>query len=431
MNSVKILFLSPFFYPEAISTGKYNTALVRAMIERGAVVDVVAFHPFYPAWKPVRSNREFEGANIYRGGAWVRYPRNMVLRRSIFELSFTWHAACQCLALRKDTAIAVAIFPPSLFFVLVSYLLPPSIKKIGIVHDLQSILGLNGQGLLKRLLRRGIRRIESGALRSCDRLIVLSEAMARTAIAEFGLDPSRVVVHYPFVTVRANAGNDARLVQLLPQQVEHVVYSGALGKKQNPFGLLEFYRAAAAQLPDVHFHFFSEGPAYDELRKFHGVSPEDRIHFHALVNEADLEELYARSTVQLIPQLEGSTDACFPSKLPNILATGCMVLAICKSDSELGRLLQQTRTGLAADSWEISVLVETLKQALKQARSQSRQQRQAFADGLLSSRFSLELLVDTVFGHADGKRTNPNAFTAARELGLELNAVIPKRGGPE
>ncbi|MGB8475721.1 MAG: hypothetical protein WCE61_16705, partial [Candidatus Acidiferrum sp.] len=51
---IKLWLFSPFFYPETISTGKYNTILSRALAERGVEVNVVTSHPFYPNWKPAR-----------------------------------------------------------------------------------------------------------------------------------------------------------------------------------------------------------------------------------------------------------------------------------------------------------------------------------------------------------------------------------------
>ena len=64
----KAIFLSPFFYPEMISTGRYNTRLVMTMIARGVEVDVVTSYPMYPDWRPKYTQAIIDGAKIYRGG---------------------------------------------------------------------------------------------------------------------------------------------------------------------------------------------------------------------------------------------------------------------------------------------------------------------------------------------------------------------------
>ena len=69
MSSKKnILVLSPFFYPEPISTGKFNTDFVKGLINEGHKITILCFHPFYPAWKVNVSKDLLEGVRIIRGG---------------------------------------------------------------------------------------------------------------------------------------------------------------------------------------------------------------------------------------------------------------------------------------------------------------------------------------------------------------------------
>ena len=81
----KIIFVSPFFYPELISTGKANQHLAEAFVAEGHGVTVVCSHPLYPAWVPVHSNAKIRGIEILRGGARMRYPKAMPLRRLLLE----------------------------------------------------------------------------------------------------------------------------------------------------------------------------------------------------------------------------------------------------------------------------------------------------------------------------------------------------------
>ncbi len=395
MKPTKILLYSPFYYPETISTGKYNTALVRALVERDAEVEVIASHPLYPTWKPVRAGDHVEGTPVHRGGAWVPYSRRPILRRLALEAWFAWHAAWQTLRRRKDTARVVAVFPPSLFFVFAHLLLPSWVRRVGIVHDLQASMGLNGSGLLKRLLHRLVHAVEGWSFRACDHLVVLSYGMAKKCVSDFGVDSAKVSVHYPFVTVKPNGSAGTNLAALLPDSVPHVVYSGALGQKQNSVHLLEFFREASRGLPGVHFHIFSAGPTFDELCNAHAAAPAERVHFHDLVPEADLEELYARSTVQVLSQSDTSSNACMPSKLPNILASGCPVLAICESGSEVWGLLEQTGTGMTGEYGE-GDLVDKLKQLLERAPTHDHAELQRRTADLLARQFNLTALVDAV-----------------------------------
>jgi colanic acid biosynthesis glycosyl transferase WcaI len=395
---IKLWFFSPFFYPETISTGKYNTILSQALAERGVEVNVVASHPFYPNWKPARSNLGLAHTTVYRGGAWVRYPKSVLLRRLVLECWFCFHAIYRTWRDRQDLMTVIGIFPPSLFFLFIGMMIPRSAKKIGIVHDLQGRLGLTGPGVGQRILYQMVKAVEKNVFRSCDKLIFLSHSMAERASEEYGLKLEKVAVNYPFVTVNGENKDESNLAGLFVEGARHVVYSGALGKKQNSYRLYEFFRESALEFPDVHFHLFSGGPTFEELKKAHDSNSCGRIHFHDLVPESDLEELYARSTLQLIPQSDVSSSACLPSKLPNILACGCPVLAICEAGSELAGIVEQIKSSVVAHSWDTEVLLPKLRNALEMANSQSRESRRENAKNLLLDLFSLNALVDCILG---------------------------------
>ena len=85
----KILILSPFFYPEPISTGKYNTDIALKLREEGHQVTVLCSHPFYPEWEAKYSSEELKGITIIRGGRKIKYPKKTSLRRIVLEL---WYA---------------------------------------------------------------------------------------------------------------------------------------------------------------------------------------------------------------------------------------------------------------------------------------------------------------------------------------------------
>ena len=404
--------MSPFFYPEVISTGKYNFALTQALHDAGASVQVVCFHPSYPSWKPSLCFEQLPDVPARRGGRWVRYPRHPLLRRLILELSFAWHAAVSVFRLRHEVDMAVLVFPPSLAALLTDALFPPSVRRIGIVHDLQGMLGLNDGTPMQRVLRRIVHAVEKRAFRSCDRLILLSQDMSAAAKTEFQLDQAKLQVCYPFVTIRNVAHIGSRLAHLFRPSAHHVVYSGALGEKQNSYELAGLFQKAAAALPEVHFHIFSGGPVYNALTAQNSQRSIANLHFHDLVKDSDLAELYSRSTVQVIPLLDLASYACLPSKLPNILAAGCPVLAICNQQSELARLLQLTSSAVVTPSWNPSQFIESVRQALTVAHSSTHELRKSQAQPLLSSYFNLGTLVSAVLDADSPLRQNRSLQSA-------------------
>ena len=91
MTSKKnILLISPFFFPEPISTGKFNTNFVKGLVDKGHKVRVLCFHPFYPDWKVKKSDAQLEGIEIIRGGSKISYPKKIIFRRLVLEFSFAF-----------------------------------------------------------------------------------------------------------------------------------------------------------------------------------------------------------------------------------------------------------------------------------------------------------------------------------------------------
>jgi glycosyltransferase involved in cell wall biosynthesis len=307
-----------------------------------------------------------------------------------------WYAAYVWLTIRRKRFapdLIIAVFPPVLFFCLAKLL--PGCRKVGIVHDFQGILGFSGEGRLSRATQFIVKRVESIAFRYCDRIIVLSESMARLAHKEYGIMEQKIQVAYPFVAITAEKRGRNKLGSILPSGVRHVVYSGALGKKQEPRKLYDFFCAAALRIPNARFHIFSEGPEFDNLRERHTSEPVKGVELHDLVGEEDLAELYDRSTIQVIPVAEGLSEACLPSKLPNIIASGCALFAICDEGSELANIVAKYG-GMSVPRWDEHALIGSMIKFLNEIGRESSEMRRAKTAGLLKEQFSLDRLLNSV-----------------------------------
>ena len=349
---MRILILSPFFYPEPISTGRYNTVLATGLADAGAEVTVICSHPLYPAWRPQYSEAQLPGVEILRGGHSLRYPQRPFLRRALLEIWFALFTTFKTWRRGKNVDLVVAIFPPSLYFAVVSVLLPRRVRRVGIVHDLQGVHAAASGSLPARLISGLIRLVERRAFAACDKLIVLSSAMVQQLSNSMRIEAGRISVCYPFVNLPEGQECRRRLEHQFPAKLTHVVYSGALGEKQNPAGLGRIIEKLVADLPSVKVHIFSEGPSFEQLKGQLASLATERISFQPLVDEADVAELYRRADIQLIPQAAGTQHGSMPSKLPNILAGGGTILAICDADSELAEIVSRFRAGECVHSWE-------------------------------------------------------------------------------
>lgn len=384
----KVVILSPFFFPEPISTGKYNGNMAAALVEHGAEVVAVCSHPLYPAWKPEVAKQEMPGVSAYRGGARLRYPASALARRAVLELWYAWHVLCAMLSVARNANRIVAVFPPSLFMLVAAWLRPKNAQVIGIVHDLQGVYAARKSGMLGRMLQGAISAVERRAFLSCDHLVFLSETMRDVTLKAYNIDRSRTSVQYPFVTLpeqRADAAT--RLAATFPSDLKTLVYSGALGEKQAPFKLLSLMVAILDRFPDWQARVYSEGPIFEQLRQ---QFRHPRLVFNPLVPVEDLPELLERSDVQVIPQEVNTSDGSLPSKLPNIMAACTRLLCITDPGSELQAIVSRYPGGVACTTWDVPQGVDAFARLTQLARPQP----DLVADVL--SQFTLSGLVRTL-----------------------------------
>ena len=350
-----ILIISPFFFPEPISTGKFNTDFAIALKNDGHKVTMLCYHPLYPEWKINESQEQIKGINIVRGGKYLLFPKKTILRRFILEFTFAFFILRKLNKHQKNKDIIIPVFPPSFAFFLILPFLNRKLKKVGMVHDLQEVYSIDKKGIVNKFVRFFIHRIERKCYKSCDKLIFLSKEMKNQARKLYNLDENMLDVQYPFITIDGNVTND--LEYLFNKDKKHVVYSGALGEKQNPEKLLNFFNQASLKTKNIIFHFFSKGAEFDNLKNNNTNS---NIHFHELVRIENLEELYKKSDVQIIPQKEGTSKGSLPSKLPNLLASNCKVFLITDPNSELTKLFQNNNLDFVITTWNTNELISSL-----------------------------------------------------------------------
>lgn len=396
----RVLVLSPFFFPEPISTGRYNLTMAEGLLEAGCDVSVACCHPFYPEWKVERSEAQLPGMRIERGGGWLRFPGSPVVRRAVLECWFAVFATMAAWRRRRLIDTVVAVVPPSLFFLGVSAVLSKRVRRVAVIHDLQGVHAEASGSRPTRALVGVIGAIERRVFRACDRLVVLSEAMGEKLIETTGVARDRITVVYPFVNLPEPKPGVGRLAAQFPEGFVHLVYSGALGEKQNPRQMVEIFDTIARTLPGVMIHVFSNGPAFESMKATLSGRGLANLTFQPLVPDEDVAELYARADIQLIPQAAGTQHGSMPSKLPNILASGRRILAICDADSELATMIARFNAGECLSSWEPDVVRDALARLVGRLRDGT---APPFDGAAARALFSLDRLTAALIGdpHSD------------------------------
>ena len=111
------------------------------------------------------------------------------------------------------------------------------------------------------------------------------------------------------------------------------------------------------------FYFFSQGAIFDSLKE---KNRNKKIQFYPLVNKNDIQELYTRSSIQIVPQLPNTSKGSLPSKLPNILASGTKVLVITDKNSELEKLFNENNLQKIITTWDKKIILSSIEKLLEE-----------------------------------------------------------------
>lgn len=364
----KVLLISPFFYPEQISTGKWNTHVATSLSNK-CDLEVICLHPTYPEWVVTKSQVQLPGIKIHRRGGGVKFPSSAILRRVILESYFAFTCFTFLLKNRKKFDQLLYVFPPSLMGFVCNLIFAQ--LKVGVIHDLQGVYASKAKGKLSSVIGSAISYVERRAFNRCQRLIFLSKEMMAEAVKSYSLDESKCKLAYPFLTID-NYEDRGSLANIFQKGRLSIVYAGALGEKQNPEMLVKLMGRFSTELEGVICYIFSRGAVFNEA-KINYESPQFK--FHDLVDESDLPELMLRADVQIIAQAEGTSSGSLPSKLPNILGAYKKMFVVTDENSELSELLSDI-CGVSVNSmWDIEKLVLSMQKLLAEDDNQDDESR--------------------------------------------------------
>jgi colanic acid biosynthesis glycosyl transferase WcaI len=348
---MRIQLISNLFSPDELGGAALYTDLARFLKERGHDVRVTTTFSYYPAWalKPedqgvsVRDEM-FDGIPVRRVAMYV--PAKATGKsRMLSDLSFLislirrshyrdWKPEVittglpmlsECLAQR---------------FIYVGQGIPRHIAVKDFVVDSALELGILKLPLLGGLLRW----MERYALRSAKTISTLGPQMLDKLTPIVGND-RRTVLIPDWIHLSLEKQINAQLANKPPREDNLLVYSGNLGIKQGLPDFLEQFRGAREMNPGLKWrlNIYGGGANKEALEAAVAANPAVKL------GGVQDEDAYVRNLLTpsacLITQKPGVGANFLPSKILPALATGTPVLAVCDTDSPLGKEVIESGCG--------------------------------------------------------------------------------------
>jgi len=333
---VRILVIGLNYAPELVGIGPYTAGTVRALVDAGHEIEVIAGKPYYPAWKidPAfaggfyRKSRE-DGVTVTRCAHYVP-ARPSGAKRILHHLSFANSVLPQAIR-------AARRFRPDLVFTVAPSMIAVPAARVAAriagaplwihVQDFEVeaafATGLvDGGGMAAKLARR----FEAAQLAAADRVSTISPQMC-AKLREKGVAEERIVEFRNWADVdrvRPLERESAYRAEWGIERPHVALYSGNIANKQGIEIVVEAARLLAHRR-DLLFLICGQGP--NRARLAEATADLDNVMLRDLQPAERLGELLGLADAHLLPQIVGAADLVLPSKLTNMLASGRPVVA--------------------------------------------------------------------------------------------------------
>jgi len=367
---MRLLVLTINYWPEKTGIGAVVTRRCEHLASAGHEVTVCTGMPYYPEWR-IHANytgkmflrEQRNGITILRSWLWV--PKKVSsAKRVLFEASFLASSLLRVVLASKPDVLLVVSPPLGLGLSAVLLKRCLNLPYIFDVEDLQpdAAADLN---MLPRSLLPLLYQIEALAYRNATLILTVTEGMRQKIIAK-GIPAGKVAVlpaaadPHLFAIDSARAGRTFRDRYGLKSKFI-VAHAGNMGVKQG----LEVVLDSAFLLRekrDIVFLLAGDGAMRSSLRRRAAELCLTNVRFLPLQEQGGFLQMLGAIDAALVVQQSTVSDIAFPSKVVTLLAAARPVVASVSSNSEVARIIVQSKAGLVIEPERAESLAATIQQ---------------------------------------------------------------------
>jgi glycosyltransferase involved in cell wall biosynthesis len=381
---MKVLLLNQVFWPDVAATAQHGHDLGRYLAQHGVQVTALASRSLYSeTGKALPREGGVDGIRIVRAGQ-SRFGKTALAARAFDFVSFYLAALWKAIWLPRQDIVVCFTTPPFIAFVGILLRWLKGTKVVCWTMDLYPDVPV-AAGVLRRgsLAHSVFDAVDRFSLRHADRVVVLGRCMQQRLL-EKGVDPKRMEVINVWadgdeVSVRPIEGNALRTAWQVGDRFV-IEYSGNFGIGHDGETM---YRAMQATRADdsIRWVIVGGGTRRGELETF--------VMTHDIVNAVlkpyqpreALGELLSLGNVHLVSIAENFSGLLVPSKFYGVLAAARPVLYVGPRESEVARVIEESKCGLVIEQGDSAGLVkaiETLHADPQLAQAMGRRAREVF-----------------------------------------------------
>jgi glycosyltransferase involved in cell wall biosynthesis len=344
---VHILILNEYYPPDTSATAKMASIVAEALAQEHRVT-VVAGRPSYDpderyGYSLLRRTVR-NGVTVECVGS-TAFSRHKMAGRVSNYLSYLALAVPRALAIRADVILAMT--DPPVEGIAGAFV--AQLKRRLFVYNIRDMypdMALGGGIVGDRGWVRLWEKMHRRALRRAQRVIVLGDDM-RDRILRKGIEPQRVVVVRDGTIIPdAFAEQSHPIAQEIRSGFKFAaIHAGNLGF----YGAWDTLLRAAKLLEGENIGLIFVGEGANRVRLQLAAQGSANVRFLPFRPAAEIPLVMAAGDVHIICVRRGLEGVVVPSKLYSVLAAGRPVLAVAAEESDVVRIVRESRCGLTAD----------------------------------------------------------------------------------
>ena len=362
---MKILKLSPYFFPEKVSSNHLTNDLHEAFEKNKIKVEVYVPTPTRGVSKETRkiySKKKYE--NLYNETTEVirfkmfKEGKNPIIRAMRYILVNFIQYFKGSRAKGIDLIYAMSTPPTQgLLCVLVKKRLERKYKyQVPLLFSLQDVFpdSMVQAGMIKSgsFLWKIGRLIEDYTYKNADKIIVISEDIKENILKK-GVSENKIEIIRNWIDIErvypvSNEKNTLRKELKLKNNIFYVVYAGNLGKAQGVDTILDTAIKLKKHL-DIQFLIFGNGAEEEKIKKRINDEKILNVSLYPLQPVSKVAEVYSLGDACIVSCKKGYGKNAFPSKTVSIMATGTPVIASFDKESELCKIIENNNLGVCSE----------------------------------------------------------------------------------
>ena len=365
MKKIEILKLSPYYYPERISSSHLTEDLDEAFMLANFHTTVISPSPCRGIDQKTRNQYKRIKHETLKNGSIDLYRFSLFREGKRTIVRAARYVLCNLIQYFKGIKIkgidiVFAGSTPPTQGVLCGRVAKKLSKKYGykvpFIYNLQDVFpdSLVNSGMTKRgsIIWKIGRIIENRTYKYADKIIVISEGLKQNIMSK-GVSEDKIIVISNWIDldiIKPVTKEENKLFDELNLDSSKfiVVYAGNIGDVQGVDVIID----AAKQLKkyvDIQFVIIGGGIKYRSIEKRIKSESVTNIFITELLTKERIPEVYSLGDVALITCKSGTGNAGMPSKTWSIMACNTSIIASFDTNSDLSDVLKQSGAGICVE----------------------------------------------------------------------------------